>query len=91
MGGQAIRVPTPAVALLDLVAVTERPAPVAALAEAFRTAADGPLAGFLGVTEEELVSSDFINDPRSAVVDLPLLESRGDHLVRILAWYDNEW
>ncbi len=91
IGGQAIRVPTPAVALLDLVAVTERPAPVAALAEAFRTAADGPLAGFLGVTEEELVSSDFINDPRSAVVDLPLLESRGDHLVRILAWYDNEW
>ena len=50
------------------------------------------LAGILGTTDEELVSSDFIGDPRSAVVDLPLLLQRvGDRLLRVVAWYDNEW
>jgi len=91
IGGLAVRVPTPAAALLDLVAVTERAAPAEAIRAACRTAAVGPLAGLLGVCEEELVSSDFINDPRSAVVDLPLVESLDGHLVRVLAWYDNEW
>jgi glyceraldehyde 3-phosphate dehydrogenase len=91
VGGLAVRVPTPAVALLDLVAETEREAPAEAVREAFRAAAGGPLAGLLGVCEEELVSSDFINDPRSAVVDLPLIESVDGRLVRVLAWYDNEW
>jgi glyceraldehyde-3-phosphate dehydrogenase type I len=89
--GQAVRVPTPVVALLDLVAETERDAPAEAVRDAYREAAGGPLAGLLGITEEELVSSDFINDPRSAVVDLPLVESLDGRLVRILAWYDNEW
>ena len=52
----------------------------------------GPLAGILGTTDEELVSSDFIGDPRSAVVDLPLLQHvAGDRLLRVVAWYDNEW
>ena len=50
----------------------------------------GPLAGWLGATGEELVSSDFVNDPRSAVVDLPLVQVTGS-LTRIVAWYDNEW
>ncbi|HYU31936.1 MAG TPA: glyceraldehyde 3-phosphate dehydrogenase NAD-binding domain-containing protein [Thermoanaerobaculia bacterium] len=91
IGGQAVRVPTPAVALLDLVAETERAAPAEAVRAACRAAAGGPLAGLFGVTDEELVSSDFVNDPRSAVVDLPLVESIDGRLVRILAWYDNEW
>jgi glyceraldehyde 3-phosphate dehydrogenase len=89
--GLAVRVPTPAVALLDLVAETEREAPAEAIREAYREAAGGPLAGLLGVSGEELVSSDFINDPRSAVVDLPLVESLDGRLVRVMAWYDNEW
>jgi glyceraldehyde 3-phosphate dehydrogenase len=59
--------------------------------QAFRAAAAGRLEGFLGVTEEELVSSDFVNDPRSAVVDLPLIQVAGGRLARVVAWYDNEW
>jgi glyceraldehyde 3-phosphate dehydrogenase len=91
IGGLAVRVPTPVVALLDLVAETEREAPAEAVREAYREAAAGPLAGLLGVSDEELVSSDFINDPRSAVIDLPLVESLDGRLVRVMAWYDNEW
>ena len=89
--GYAVRVPTPAVALLDLVAETERDAPAEAVRDAYRAAAAGPLAGLLGVSDEELVSSDYINDPRSAVVDLPLIQSVDSRLVRVVAWYDNEW
>lgn len=89
--GLAVRVPTPAVALLDLVADLDRPATLAELRSAFTEAATGAMDGYLGVTEEELVSSDFIDDPRSAVVDLPLLQVVDGRLVRVMAWYDNEW
>ena len=89
--GLAVRVPTPMVALLDLVAEVEREATAYAVRQAFRDAAAGRLSGLLGVTEEELVSSDFINDPRSAVVDLPLVQIVDGGLVRVAAWYDNEW
>ncbi|HXU30377.1 MAG TPA: glyceraldehyde 3-phosphate dehydrogenase NAD-binding domain-containing protein [Thermoanaerobaculia bacterium] len=89
--GLAIRVPTPAVAMLDLAVELERDATVETLAEAYRRAAAGPLFGLLGVTDEELVSSDFIGDPRSAVIDLGLLQVADRRLARIVAWYDNEW
>jgi glyceraldehyde 3-phosphate dehydrogenase (phosphorylating) len=94
--GFAVRVPTPAVAMLDLVADLEREASAEEVRQAFRDAARGegqwgPMAGFLGVTEEELVSSDFVGDPRSAVVDLPLVQVTGGRLARVVAWYDNEW
>jgi glyceraldehyde 3-phosphate dehydrogenase (phosphorylating) len=92
--GLAVRVPTPMVALLDLVAEVEREATAEAVRQAFRDAAGGRLTGLLGVTEEELVSSDFVNDPRSAVVDLPLVQIVDGglgRLVRVMAWYDNEW
>ncbi|HSF41560.1 MAG TPA: type I glyceraldehyde-3-phosphate dehydrogenase [Thermoanaerobaculia bacterium] len=89
--GFAVRVPTPMVAMLDLVADLEQDATVEAIRQAFREAARGRLEGYLGVTEEELVSSDFVNDPRSAVVDLPLIQVAGDRLARVVAWYDNEW
>ena len=88
--GFTVRVPTPAVAMLDLVALLGSPASAADLREAFRTAAQGPLHGLLGTTDEELVSSDFINDPHSAVVDLPLVQTVGP-LARVVAWFDNEW
>jgi glyceraldehyde 3-phosphate dehydrogenase len=79
------------VALLDLVADLEREATAGEVRAAFRAAAAGDLEPYLGVTDEELVSSDFINDPRSAVVDLPLIQVAGGGLARVVAWYDNEW
>ncbi len=91
IGGTAYRVPVPDGSLVDFVVRTERPASREALAEAFRRAAAGPLAGILAVTEEELVSADFIGDPNSATVDLPLLEALDSRLLRVVAWYDNEW
>jgi glyceraldehyde 3-phosphate dehydrogenase len=89
--GLAVRVPAPMAAMLDLVAELEREASAEAVREAFREAARGELAGWLGVSEEELVSSDFIDDPRSAIVDLPLVQVVNGRLVRVAAWYDNEW
>jgi glyceraldehyde 3-phosphate dehydrogenase len=87
--GFAVRVPTPAVAMLDLVADLEREATAEEVRQAYLDAAD-TLAGILGVTEDEPVSSDFVGDPRSAVVDLPLIQTAGS-LARVVAWYDNEW
>ena len=91
VAGFAVRVPTPVVAMLDLVAELAREATAAEVRRAFREAANGDLGRVLGVTEEELVSSDFVNDPRSAVVDLPLVQVAGGGLARVIAWYDNEW
>jgi glyceraldehyde 3-phosphate dehydrogenase len=89
--GLAMRVPVVAGSLVDLAAQLARPTSKDAAAEAFRAAERGALAGILGTTDEELVSSDAIGDPRSALVDLPLLELAGDRLLRVVAWYDNEW
>jgi glyceraldehyde 3-phosphate dehydrogenase len=89
--GLAMRVPIVAGSLIDLAVELARPAPRAELARAFREDEAGALAGILGTSEEELVSSDYIGDPRSAVVDLPLLAGVGDRLIRVVAWYDNEW
>lgn len=88
---QAIRVPTPDVALLDLVAELSRPADTEALHAAFREAAGGELHGLLAVSGEMLVSSDFVGDRHSAVVDTTLTQQVGGRLVRVMAWYDNEW
>jgi glyceraldehyde 3-phosphate dehydrogenase len=88
--GFAVRVPTPAVAMLDLVADLERPASPETIRQAYEEAAAGPLAGLLGVTADEPVSSDFVGDPRSVVIDLPLVQAV-DGLVRVVGWYDNEW
>ncbi len=90
LDGLAVRVPAPIVAMLDLVVELARPAGVAQVQDAFRRAAAGDLAAILGVTEEELVSSDFVGETRSAVVDLPLVQEVGG-LLRVVAWYDNEW
>ena len=88
--GLAVRVPTAAVAMLDVVAELARPAGAPAIRDAYRAAA-GPLAAVLAVTEEELVSSDFVGDPHSAIVDLPLVQALPGGLARVVAWYDNEW
>ena len=91
LAGFAIRVPTPNVSLLDLVAeLADRPAP-ADVNHAFSIAAEGELAGVLAVTGEELVSSDFLGNPHSAIIDLPLTSNVDGGLTRIVAWYDNEF
>ena len=77
--------------MLDLAVDLAADAGADDLRRAFREAAAGELAGILGVSDEELVSSDFIGDPRSAVVDLPLVQVAGGRLARVVAWYDNEW
>lgn len=89
--GLAYRVPVPDGSLVDLVARLGREASRDEVAAAFREAAAGELAGILAVTEEELVSTDFIGDPHSATVDLPLLAAIDRRLWRVVAWYDNEW
>lgn len=88
--GQAVRVPTSDVSLVDLVARLEAAPSVEGLVSAFTAASKGPLEGLLGVTDEPLVSVDFLGDPHSAIVDLPALQVKDD-LVKVLAWYDNEW
>ncbi len=91
LDGLAIRVPTANVSVVDLVAELERPASADAVNEAFRAAAAGPLRGILDVTDEELVSCDFNGNPHSSIVDLPSTALVDGNLVKVLAWYDNEW
>jgi glyceraldehyde 3-phosphate dehydrogenase len=89
--GYSLRVPTPTVSIIDFVAITERPVTVEAANDAFRAAAAGPMKGLLGVVDEELVSMDFKGDERSSIVDAPLTMVTGDNLLKVYAWYDNEW
>jgi len=89
--GFALRVPTPTVSVIDFVAITERPVTAEAANESLRAAAEGPMRGLLGYSEEELVSMDFKGDDRSSIVDAPSTMVTGDRLVKVIAWYDNEW
>ncbi|NWG21010.1 MAG: type I glyceraldehyde-3-phosphate dehydrogenase [Chloroflexi bacterium] len=90
--GFAVRVPTPTVSMIDFVVELERGASVEEVNEAFReAAASKELEGILEVTDEELVSTDFIGSTASATVDLPLTMAMGGNLVKVIAWYDNEW
>ncbi|MEO1366874.1 MAG: hypothetical protein AAFX50_06825, partial [Acidobacteriota bacterium] len=88
--GMAVRVPTPNVALLELVATLGRPSTPGELRQLFVDAASRRHAGLLSVTDEPLVSSDVIGEEASALVDLELVTCVDD-LCRIVAWYDNEW
>lgn len=93
--GFAIRVPTPNVSLIDLVADLERDPSVEEVNRMFESAASDEFAGILATTTENLVSSDFMGDEHSATVDLPLTvkveDGGGGTLLRVVAWYDNEW
>jgi len=88
--GLAIRVPTPNVSLIDLVVELERHAEPAAVNDLFRRASEGELSGTLAVDDQRLVSSDFLRREESAVVDLSLTQNVGT-MLRVVAWYDNEW
>ena len=90
--GLSVRVPTPVVSLADITAVLKENTTVEELVKLFKKAAKEPYyEGILGVTEEELVSSDFIGDPHSCIVDLPLTDVVCGNMVKVVAWYDNEW
>ena len=90
LDGFALRVPVPDVSIVDLTAKLKKPATVRDVNAAFKEAAGGKLKGILAYTEEPLVSSDFVHNPYSAVVDGLSTMAIGD-LVKVLAWYDNEW
>ncbi len=89
--GMSLRVPTVTVSVVDFVATVNKPATREAINEAFQAAAAGPLKGILGYTEEPLVSSDFRSDSRSSIVDGLSTMVLGTNMVKIIAWYDNEW
>ena len=89
--GLAFRVPTPTVSVVDFVAVLNRDVTAAEVNLAFQTAAQGPLAGLLEFCQEELVSMDFKGNPASSIVDALSTMVIGGNMVKIIAWYDNEW
>ncbi len=89
--GQAIRVPTVDVSLVDLTVETEKPLTRDAIHAAMKAASEGALKGILGYTEEQLVSSDYIGDPRSSIFDATITQVMGDRFAKVFSWYDNEW
>ncbi|WP_318363701.1 type I glyceraldehyde-3-phosphate dehydrogenase [Enterobacter sp.] len=90
--GYSLRVPVPVVSIVDLTVTLKRDVTVEEVNAAFReAAASGPLQGILGYSDEPLVSSDYRGDPRSSIIDGLSTLVIGGNLVKILAWYDNEW
>ncbi len=91
LDGMAIRVPTPNVSLIDLTVELEHDADKNDINQAFRRAADGPLRGIISYSEEPLVSIDLKGNSHSAIVDAPLTTALGNRMIKVIAWYDNEW
>jgi glyceraldehyde 3-phosphate dehydrogenase len=90
LDGIAMRVPTPNVSVVDLVTVVKKPATREEVNAAMKAAAEGPLKGILGFSDEPVVSSDFMQCPLSSILDSLETKAKGT-LVKTLAWYDNEW
>ena len=91
LDGFAMRVPTPNVSVVDLVAVVEKSTTVEEVNNALKHASENNLKGILGYETNELVSSDYRGDARSSIVDAPLTRVIGGKCVKVIAWYDNEW
>ena len=89
--GFALRVPTPTVSIVDFVGELEQDVTKEQVNDAMRAAAEGELQGILGYSEEPLVSMDLKADERSSIVDGPLTSVQGGNMVKVVAWYDNEW
>ncbi len=89
--GSAIRVPTPDVSLIDLVVRLEKKTNLEEVKSHFKEAAQGELKDILEYSEEPLVSSDYIGNPHSSIVDAEFITMISDDMVKVLAWYDNEW
>ncbi|WBU59448.1 type I glyceraldehyde-3-phosphate dehydrogenase [Paracoccus albus] len=91
LDGVAIRVPTPNVSVVDLTFIADRDTTVEEVNDAIKAAADGPLKGILGYTDQPNVSIDFNHDPHSSIFALDQTKVMDKRMVRILTWYDNEW
>jgi len=91
LDGFAMRVPTPNVSVVDLVAFVEKSTSVDEVNKALQTASNGPMKGILGYETAELVSVDYRGDERSSIVDAPLTRVIAGNCVKVIAWYDNEW
>jgi glyceraldehyde 3-phosphate dehydrogenase len=86
-----MRVPTPDVSVVDLVAVLSKDATGEEVNAALKQAAEGPLKGILAYTEDPVVSTDMLHNPNSSIVDAQLTKVLGGNLLKVVAWYDNEW
>lgn len=89
--GMAFRVPVPNVSVVDLTVRLGKPASMEAIKAKVKEAAEGPLKGILGYTEDEVVSSDFVGDTRSSIFDATAGISLSDNFVKLISWYDNEY
>jgi glyceraldehyde 3-phosphate dehydrogenase len=89
--GHSMRVPTMDVSLVDLTFESTRPMTKESIHAALRKASEGPMRGILGYTDEPLVSSDYLGDPRSSIFDATLTQVMGERFAKVFAWYDNEW
>jgi len=91
LDGYSMRVPTPDVSAVDLVVLTTKNTTDAEVNGALKAAADGPLKGILAYTADPIVSTDMLHNPNSSIVDSLMTKVLGGNLVKVLAWYDNEW
>ena len=91
LDGYAMRVPTPDVSVVDLVAVLKKDATAAEVNAALKAAAEGPLKGILAYTEDPVVSTDMLHNSNSSIVDGQLTKVLGGNLLKVVSWYDNEW
>jgi len=92
--GMAFRVPTPDVSVVDLTVVTSKPASIDAVAAAVKAASQGDMKGYIGLTDEMLVSTDFQTDSRSSIFDVKAsiaLDPADPTFIKLVSWYDNEW
>ena len=91
LDGYAMRVPTPNVSVVDFVCVTNKNTTTAEVNAALKEASEGPLKGILGYTTDPVVSTDMMRNPNSSIVDADLTKVLDGNLVKVVAWYDNEW
>jgi glyceraldehyde 3-phosphate dehydrogenase len=91
LDGYSMRVPTPDVSAVDLVVLTTKNTTDAEVNAALKAAAEGPLKGILGYTADPIVSTDMLHNPNSSIVDSLMTKVLAGNLVKVLAWYDNEW
>jgi glyceraldehyde 3-phosphate dehydrogenase len=91
LDGYSMRVPTPNVSAVDLVAVVDKPATAEEVNNALKSAAEGELKGILAYTEDPVVSSDMMHNPNSSIVDAQMTKVLDGNLVKVISWYDNEW
>ncbi|MBA0752083.1 hypothetical protein Gotri_001151 [Gossypium trilobum] len=89
--GMAFRVPTPNVSVVDLTCRLQKSASYETVKAAIKRASQGPLKGILGYTDEDVVSSDFVGDPRSSIFDAKAGIGLGNSFMKLVSWYDNEW